>query len=110
MADVLVNNANNKKRRRRTFETAANKRSRALDSNAAMVLINIQDQIDEALVAFSTSFFSLIMTAYAWIFEMFDDGLSHCLLSSFISIIKEVSTLHSLIKVIIVDISVFLSD
>ena len=44
MADVLVNNANNKKRRRRTFETAANKRSRAHDSNAAMDLINIQDQ------------------------------------------------------------------
>jgi hypothetical protein len=40
-----------------------------------MVLINIQNHIGEALVAFTASLFTLLMTAYAWAFEIYDDAV-----------------------------------
>jgi hypothetical protein len=55
-----------------------------------MVLINIQDQIDEALVAFTTALCALIMTGYAWIFEMFDDAVGLALIQQAMMLVFQI--------------------
>jgi len=98
---TLINNATNKKRRRRTNETAANKRSQALDSNGAMVLINIQNHIDEALVAFTASLYTILMTAYAWAFEIFDDAAGFAFIQQALTLAVQIQ--HRIMHLMILD-------
>jgi hypothetical protein len=73
MVEPLINDQTGNLRKRRTFETAFNRRSQALDATGAMILEYIQDSVEEALQALYTTLFILMMSSMAWFFEMFDD-------------------------------------
>jgi hypothetical protein len=86
----LTNDRTGCKRRGRTFETASNKRSQALDATSAMLLKNIHDRIDDALEQIAIANVLCQMSQMVWLI-LGDEESAWLVLHSMICVLQQIT-------------------